>query len=175
MIRDGDIASPRLRLRPLDEAVLDFLIAGRITEAEQGLGAAIPLAWASSHLELFALRRDDLAAPAYRPWGLRALVLQDTNAVIGHAGFHAAPATSNGQVELGYAVEPAHRRLGLATEALNALMSFATEQGVTHFALSIRPGNTPSIALAKRAGYVRHGQHTDETDGLEEVWLKTTR
>ena len=174
MIRDGDIASSRLWLRPLDEAVLDLLIAGDIAEAGHSLGASVPHDWAAAHRELFAVRRDDLADAAYRPWGLRALIQHESGVVVGHAGFHAAPARPDQTVEIGYAIEPAHRGQGLATEALNALTAFGWSKGATRIALSIRPANAPSIAMARRAGFIYHSERHDEIDGLEQVWLKAT-
>ncbi len=42
-------------------------------------------------------------------------------------------------------------------------------QGVTRFALTIRPDNHPSQALAAQLGFVRIGSHIDEVDGLEDI------
>lgn len=177
-MREGDITSVRLWLRPLDEAVLDLLIEGQVAEAQAALGATISLVWARENLELFTLRRDGLTDHVYRPWGLRALVLRDTGAVIGHAGFHTVPGPdyltpyATDAVEIGYEIQPDHRGRGLATETLNSLMAFARERGVRRFVMSIAPDNFPSLAMANRAGFTRVGEHHDEIDGLEEVWLR---
>ena len=41
--------------------------------------------------------------------------------------------------------------------------------GVTRFAMTIRPDNHPSQALASQLGFVRIGSHIDEVDGLEDI------
>jgi len=51
--------------------------------------------------------------------------------VIGTCGFHSPP-DDNGRVEIGYRVEEAERRQGVATEVVRALLDWiATEHGVS--------------------------------------------
>ena len=57
-----------------------------------------------------------------------------------------------------------------AREASVALMGWARQtQGVRSFAMTIRPDNHPSQALAAQLGFVRIASHIDEVDGLEDI------
>jgi RimJ/RimL family protein N-acetyltransferase len=107
--------------------------------------------------------------PAEQPWLYRAAVLQETGRVVGRAGFHAPP-DGDGTVEIGYEVLPAFRRRGLAAEMAIGLMRWGAEHGATACLASIRPDNTPSLALTARLGFARIGEQMDEIDGLEWVF-----
>ncbi|EMD29163.1 GNAT family N-acetyltransferase [Amycolatopsis azurea] len=57
---------------------------------------------------------------------------------------------------LGYSVSPAHRRRGVATDALKAITGFAwTVPGVERIELCIEPWNRSSLRAAEKAGYRR--------------------
>lgn len=96
--------------------------------------------------------------------------------MIGHAGFHGPPgvnATQNPDaVELGYTIYSAWRGHGYATESTKLLMDLAEDwAGIRHFVLAIAPDNHPSLAIARRLGFVRIGEQMDEEDGLEHIFL----
>ena len=75
-------------------------------------------------------------------------------------------------VELGYTVFPPFRARGFATEAVIGLIGWAHRSaGIDNFVVSIAPDNEPSRAIAARLGFRRVGEHTDEFDGFEEVFL----
>jgi RimJ/RimL family protein N-acetyltransferase len=64
-----------------------------------------------------------------------------------------------GEVELGYAIGVLYRGQGLTARAIGLLNDFAyTDLEVRRIILRIEPGNTPSEAVARRAGFHR----TDE-------------
>ncbi len=107
--------------------------------------------------------------PTEQPWLFRAAVLRETGRVVGRAGFHAPP-DSTGTVEIGYEVLPEHRRQGLAAEMALGLIRWGAEQAATACLASIRPDNTPSLALTARLGFVRIGEQIDDIDGLEWVF-----
>jgi RimJ/RimL family protein N-acetyltransferase len=89
---------------------------------------------------------------------------------VGRAGFHGPP-DSAGMVEIGYAVDPAHRRQGYARAALEVLLRrAAAEPTVRTVRVSIAPDNTASAALALQYGFVRTGEQWDDEDGLEIVY-----
>jgi RimJ/RimL family protein N-acetyltransferase len=122
--------------------------------------------------------RDD---PALQPWLLRAVVLRSEGRVIGHIGFHNAPDSADlrevapGGVELGYTVYPEFRRRRFAFEACVCLMGWARRaHGVSRFVASISPENAPSLALARKLGFVKVGTQWDEEDGPEDVFLLET-
>jgi L-amino acid N-acyltransferase YncA len=50
-------------------------------------------------------------------------------------------------------------------------MAWARTQRVRSFVVSIRPDNTPSLAIAQNLGFRRVGQHIDQEEGLEYVFL----
>jgi [ribosomal protein S5]-alanine N-acetyltransferase len=96
---------------------------------------------------------------------------------VGHAGFHTrpdpvylAPFTDRG-VEMGYTVQPSHRRRGYAREAVEGMTAWARSHGVDRFVLSIRPDNTASTAMAAALGFRVVGGADDSEDGWEEIWL----
>lgn len=148
-----------------------------LQEAEQSLQVSLPSDWPGDSRDFLSLRLKQLEAePALQPWLLRAMALRETNAMIGHIGFHAAPGAeylrkfSPGGVEFGFTVFPAFRRQGYAREASLALMRWARQiHRVTKFVMSIRPDNNASQALAAQLGFVRIGSHLDDVDGLEDV------
>jgi RimJ/RimL family protein N-acetyltransferase len=119
-------------------------------------------------LRLAQLEKD----PSEQPWLYRAAVLRETGQVVGRAGFHAPP-DADGMVEIGYSTAPPHRRQGIAAEMAVGLLRWAVAHGATHCLASIRPDNTPSLALTERLGFERTGEQVDEIDGLE--WIFTLR
>jgi RimJ/RimL family protein N-acetyltransferase len=75
-------------------------------------------------------------------------------------------------VELGYTVYSEFRRRGYASEAAARLMDHAHgARGVSRFVVSISPENVPSLALARKLGFVKVGAQWDEEDGPEDVFL----
>jgi RimJ/RimL family protein N-acetyltransferase len=74
-------------------------------------------------------------------------------------------------LEIGYRIEPGYRRRGYATEAVQALMAWASSaHGIHRFRASVSPDNTPSLKLIHRFGFHQTGQQWDEVDGLELVF-----
>jgi RimJ/RimL family protein N-acetyltransferase len=89
---------------------------------------------------------------------------------VGAAGFHGPPDAS-GTVEIGYRVDPAHRRRGYARAAFEALLARAAREPDVHrVRVSISPDNAPSLALALPYGFVRVGEQWDDEDGPETVY-----
>jgi RimJ/RimL family protein N-acetyltransferase len=104
-----------------------------------------------------------LDAPA-----LRALADGDLIAA-GRAGYHGPPDAA-GMVEVGYSIDPLHRRQGYARAALRALLERAAhEPGVATVRASISPGNRGSRALVLAHGFTVVGEQWDEEDGREIV------
>ncbi|MFE3190594.1 GNAT family N-acetyltransferase [Nocardia sp. NPDC059240] len=89
---------------------------------------------------------------------------------VGRAGFHGTPDES-GMVEIGYAVDPAHRRRGYARAALESLLRRAArEPRVRTVRVSISPDNLASNQLAAQYGFVETGRQWDDEDGLEIIY-----
>ncbi|MET8088202.1 GNAT family N-acetyltransferase [Micromonospora sp. NPDC005237] len=89
---------------------------------------------------------------------------------VGRAGYHGPPDAA-GMVEIGYAVDPAHRRRGYARAALEALLQRATDEPQVHTVrVTISPDNLASYELASQYGFIEVGQQWDDEDGLEIVY-----
>ena len=141
-------------------ALLDIQLPDEFpTEGERGFLA----------LRLRQMRKKDL----FKTWCPNAVVLDGT--MIGHAGYHGPPGVNSAQnpeaVEYGYKIFPAWRGHGYATEAAVMLMDMAEQRaGTRHFVLGIAPTNDPSLAIARKLGFVKTGEVMDEEDGLEHVY-----
>jgi [ribosomal protein S5]-alanine N-acetyltransferase len=155
--------------------VIEAVFARRLEEAERRLGLRLPDAFPDEGLDgLLRLRLGQMHEnPESQEWLVRALVLREDGTMVGHAGFHGPPGTTGlapGKVELGYTVFPPFRGRGYATEAAVALMEWAEGEGIHQFVFSIGPWNEPSIAIARKLGFVQTGEQWDEEDGLEHVF-----
>jgi ribosomal-protein-alanine N-acetyltransferase len=168
------IASPRLALVSFSPRAMRAVLDGDLEIAEDELGAAVPRGLRERLGELFERRLADVDRdPSVLPWMARAMVLTDNlgaRRVIGSVGFHGAP-NEDGQVEIGYHVEPGFRRRGFATEAVRALLEWAAaEHGIRRFRASVLPSNEPSLAVVARLGFRQTGVRWDELDGEELVF-----
>lgn len=113
------------------------------------------------------------ADPAFAHWVARAALRGGDGAVVGHAGFHGPP-DREGLVEVGYSVDPRHRRQGYGRAMVRALLDWArTEEGVRRVRASISPDNVASLATIDGFGFERTGEQWDEEDGLEVVFELT--
>jgi ribosomal-protein-alanine N-acetyltransferase len=169
------IRSARLDLVSMSPAFLEALLDGRRDEAATLLGAPLPDGWPGEHdegflrLRLTQMRED----PDSRQWLVRAIILRDSGAMAGHAGFHGPPGAHGlpaETVELGYTVFPPFRNRGYATEVAVALAGWAEARGMRHLVASVSPGNEPSLAIIRKLGFVQTGEQWDEEDGLELVF-----
>jgi RimJ/RimL family protein N-acetyltransferase len=68
-----------------------------------------------------------------------------------------------GEVNVGYSLFPAARGQGYASRAVELLLQhLARDTDHTTATLLIHPENTPSLALARRLGFVQHGEVNGE-------------
>jgi RimJ/RimL family protein N-acetyltransferase len=158
---------------PLMEALARDDVPGAAAE----IGATVPEDMPEYLRDFLRYRLTQLAEdPTIREWLGRAMVITDEAGgrhVIGSVGFHGPP-DERGRAEIGYKVEPAYRRQGIAREAAAALFDWAyREHGVTRFVASISPTNEPSLRLAAGFGFQQVGEQMDEIDGLELVFETT--
>ncbi|HWZ88988.1 MAG TPA: GNAT family N-acetyltransferase, partial [Polyangiaceae bacterium] len=152
------IETPALRLIALRPEELRALIAGDTRRAGELVGVAFPEAWP---LEQDA--RDGLPwhlahlekGEAERAWRVRVVVLRVSNRVIGSVGLKGPP-DFLGDVEIGWGIDPEHRRCGRGREAALALLTWAAaEPGVRSFSATIADDNVPSQRLAATLGMLR--------------------
>lgn len=174
---NSTLLSERLALVRMTRGFLRASLAGDRDAAERELRLRLPDGWPGEDKDMLALRLRQLDSdPAFEPWVVRAMVLKGTEIMVGHIGFHGAPASGDlqgtfpGAVEFGFTVWAPYRRQGYAREAALTLMGWARRsQGVRRFVLSIRPDNVPSQALAAQLGFQRVGSQLDDVDGWEDV------
>jgi RimJ/RimL family protein N-acetyltransferase len=168
---DGS-AVPAIRIVHFDGDVFRALADGDLAAAN--LAAPVPLTpyfagpdWRGT----WAMRSRQVDEdPAAAAWVTGVIVDERRRLAVGRAGYHGPP-DSAGLVEIGYAVDPAHRRRGYARAALEALLRrAAAEPRVRTVRVSIRPDNIASYALAARYGFARVGEQWDDEDGLEIVY-----
>ena len=111
-----------------------------------------------------------LADPGSAGWITGAVRDDGRGVTVGRAGFHGPPDAA-GMVEVGYAIDPAHRRLGYARAALEILLArAAAEPEVRTVRATISPGNVASRDLVLQYGFVEVGEQEDDEDGLEVVY-----
>ncbi|MGW5718479.1 GNAT family N-acetyltransferase [Amycolatopsis sp. NPDC003865] len=108
--------------------------------------------------------------PATATWVTGVIWDEQRHLAVGRAGYHGPPDPA-GTVEIGYAVEPAHRRRGYARAALETLLRRAADEPrVRTVRVTISPGNLASTRLASQYGFVEIGEHRDDELGLGIVY-----
>jgi len=101
------------------------------------------------------------------------LTLVASRRVIGGAGFKDPP-DAEGMVEIAYGVVPAHQNNGYATEAAEALVSYAVKSGrVRTIRAHTLPQPNASTRVLTKCGFRRVGEVTDPEDGLVWRWEKS--
>ena len=168
----GDTDLVTVHLVHLDAATLHALAEGDLERAQQT--APVPLSpWLVSPEAIGTWRfraQQAVESPQDLPWVTGVLWDDEAQVVVGKAGFHAAP-DPDGLVEVGYAVEPAHRRRGYARAALEQMIARARDHpDVRVLRASVSPDNAPSLALVAQYPFARTGEQWDEDDGLETIY-----
>lgn len=176
------IRTARFELVSMSLAFMRLLLARELAAAAAEIGASVPEDLPDRLDNFLQFRIADLSEDATaQPWLGRAIVLTEadgTKRIIGSAGFHSPP-DADGRAEIGYRVEPAYRRQGVATEVVRALFDWAfREHDVTRFRAAVAPDNVASLAIVERLGFRQVGAQIDDIDGKELVfeldgWIST--
>jgi ribosomal-protein-alanine N-acetyltransferase len=164
-----------IELRPMTPAFIEAVLDDRRADAAAELDVELPDEFPSEGergflgLRLRQMRDDE----RFQTWCPHAVVLGGQ--MIGHAGYHGPPGNNSAQnpdaVEYGYKIFPPWQRQGYATQVAVMLMDLAEERaGIRNFVLSVSPENDPSLAIVRKLGFVKTGEHMDEEDGLEHVF-----
>jgi len=132
------------------------------------LGAAVPPSWPPGEYDRDAQEyfRTRLAAasPADAGWfGWYAITESapfTSPTLVAAAGF-LGPPDEDGSVEIGYSVVPEARGLGLATEAVKALVAWALRNGASRVIAHTTRSNGASVAVLRRCGLVEEGPGPD--------------
>lgn len=163
---------PAVRIVRLDAATLAALAEGDLDRAQAT--SPVPLTpWLAGPESVSTWRfraRQAVESPRDLPWVTGVLWDDDRELAVGKAGFHAAP-DDHGLVEIGYAVDPAHRRRGYARAALDLLLDDARRApSVRTVRVTVSPDNAPSLALVAQYPFVETGEQWDDEDGLETIY-----
>jgi RimJ/RimL family protein N-acetyltransferase len=149
MLTDGVI-----RLVPLAEAHLPGL-ASLLRDREVVANTRVPDPVPDGFEQTWLQAYKDGAADGTRD-GF-AIEDAETGQFLGLAGLVAIEPEAS-QAEIGYIVAPQARGRGLATRALRLVTDYALgEVGLARVQLLISSGNTPSLRVAERCGYVHEG------------------
>ncbi|MFI0374404.1 GNAT family N-acetyltransferase [Actinomadura sp. 1N219] len=143
-----------MRLVALPAPVLAALSRGDLEGAGSLLGHELPGYFAGPELRhVWWLRLDQLTSdPASAPWCIHVAMADDV--AVGHGGFHGRP-DETGTVEVGYSVDPIHRRRGHGKAILRELLRLAREAPeVGKVRATIDRENLASLATIGGFGFV---------------------
>jgi ribosomal-protein-alanine N-acetyltransferase len=145
----------------------------------QALAVRVPRSWPPVVFEpedVERTRRQLQRDPENRMWTLYYVIRRESDPgpereLLGVAGYLGSP-SSEGAVELGYAIAEEHQRRGYATEAVRALVAAAFEiPGVAVVKATTYASLEPSIGVLKKTGFSRVRE--DPTRGL--LWYERRR
>jgi RimJ/RimL family protein N-acetyltransferase len=116
----------------------------------------------------------DMLAHGVPPqWATHLFVHRPDAAVIGIGGFTGPPV--EGTAEIGYAMAPAYRRRGLATEAATRLLAAAARGGATTVRAHTLAQDSASTRVLVRLGFRRTAEIHDPEDGPLWRWERPAR
>jgi RimJ/RimL family protein N-acetyltransferase len=136
------------------------------------LEATIAEGWAGFPEALPVLRDACAKSPQGYPWGPFFFVLEAPRTLVGLGGYKGGP-SSDGVVEIGYAIAPAFRGRGLATEAVRQMVvqGFADPQVTFIDAHTLAQTNASTRVLVK-SGFEMLDTLQDPDDGPIWHWRR---
>jgi RimJ/RimL family protein N-acetyltransferase len=161
-----------VRIVHLSPEALAALAAGELDTATELTGLPLtPYAVSEERIGVWRRRATQVTVtPEDLPWVTGILVDDQTGEVVGGAGFHGAP-DADGMVEVGYGVDPAHRRRGYARAALLLMLERARQHpAVRTLRVTVSPDNAASLGLVAQLPFVEVGEQWDDEDGLETIF-----
>jgi RimJ/RimL family protein N-acetyltransferase len=165
-------SGPKVQLVPLSASAFAALAGGDLATAQRVSPVPLsPYFTGPAWTPVWRRRAAQLtSSPADAPWVTQVIWDVDRRLAVGRAGYHGPPDDA-GMVEIGYAVDPAFRRLGYARAALTALLERARQEpAVRTVRVTIGPDNIASRQLAAAQGFIEVGAQWDDEDGLELVY-----
>ena len=166
------LETERLALREMQPS--DFDALRRIMQDEQTM-TAYEGAFSDAEVQAWL----DRQLERYRTWGfgLWAVILKETGAMIGQCGLTMQPWKGQEVLEIGYLFERGYWHRGYATEAARACKAYAFDVlNANEVCSIIRDTNTASQNVALRNGmqradsWVKHYRGVDMPHGRYVVW-----
>lgn len=166
------LETERLALREMQPSDFDALC--RIMQDEQTM-TAYEGAFSDAEVQAWL----DRQLERYRTWGfgLWAVILKETDAMIGQCGLTMQPWKGQEVLEIGYLFERGYWHRGYATEAARACKAYAFDVlNANEVCSIIRDTNTASQNVALRNGmqradsWVKHYRGVDMPHGRYVVW-----
>jgi ribosomal-protein-alanine N-acetyltransferase len=110
--------------------------------------------------------------PEGHPWGSLFFVEPQARTLVGLGGFKGAP-SSDGVVEIGYAIAPAFQGRGLATDAVAQMVRRAFAAAVVRAVDAHTLGHlNPSTRVLEKSGFRRIGEAHDPDAGVVWHWRR---
>ena len=161
--------SKRLHFINTDLEMVDKIIEGRKMLADF-LKVNVSEEWDEFETAPYHNVRDQLKInPDEAPWWMWLAVLQEENLLIGQCGYKGPP--KDGMVEFGYAVVPAYRGIGLATEIAAVLIDHAFSfPEITHVIAHTLAEENASVKILRKCGLQFISEIHDPEDGLIWQW-----
>ncbi|HYP98677.1 MAG TPA: GNAT family N-acetyltransferase [Polyangiaceae bacterium] len=158
---------PRLKLVDGNLELLTAAVAG--ADALQPLlGVSIADDWAGFPEALPILRESYAKHPNAHAWGSLFFVDLRALALVGFGGFKGPP-SSDAVVEIGYAIAPAFRGQGLATDAVAQMLQRAFADAAVRAVDAHTLGHAnPSTRVLDKSGFQKIGETNDPDEGV--VW-----
>jgi [ribosomal protein S5]-alanine N-acetyltransferase len=147
------LMTPRLRLRQFREDDVDAMHAC-FTNVQAMRYWNTPLHTKRIETERAVRRFIDCTPSYYRFW---AVADKTTDQCLGLVNYHDGH-IRNKRSAIGYIVDPAHCKQGIATEAVSAMIRFCFQDlGVHRLQAFVHPDNEPSLKLIEKLGFRREG------------------
>jgi ribosomal-protein-alanine N-acetyltransferase len=158
----------RLKLVDGTLALVSAALAGK-SALETLLDVSVADDWEGFPEALPILCESYRTNPEGHRWGSLFFIEPKVRMLVGFGGFKGPP-SSDAVVEVGYAIAPAFRGQGLATDAVMQMVKRAfADTGVRAVDAHTLGHENPSTRVLEKAGFQKIAEFNDPDDGL--VWL----
>ena len=159
----------RLRLVNGTLALLSAALEGR-NALEGLLGVSVAEDWEGFPDALPILRASYERKPEGHMWGSLFFIELEVPTLVGFGGFKGPPSL-DGVVEIGYAIAPAFRGQGLATDAVAQMVQRGFADAAVHAIDAHTLGhNNPSTRVLQKTGFRKIAEIEDPDDGSVWQW-----
>lgn len=172
-----DLQTPRLLVVSTPLEVLESRLSRDTFETDVPFGKEtlrvyFPPEWPGDALPIFsAIVQQMKNEPDIAQWGAT-IIDRIERVAVGQMGFK-APSDEHGSVELGYGINPTYQNRGYATEAAQALVTWALGQPAVELVRAeCLEENLASIRVLEKAGFSCVGRRVDE-EGKLLLWERS--